>query len=73
MTTVFLEGDSRAPNERVCSLGWDSVAPDERVCSLGWDSAHQKPGAEAARQLADLRFPSLIEATEALLNQSVKI
>jgi D-glycero-D-manno-heptose 1,7-bisphosphate phosphatase len=59
MTTVFLEGD----------LG----APDERVCSLGWDSAHQKPGAEAARQLANLCFPSLIEAAEALLNQSVKI
>ena len=37
------------------------------------DSAHQKPGAEAARQLANLRFPSLVEATEALLNQSVKI
>jgi len=59
MTTLFLEGDSGAP--------------DERVCSLGWGSAHQKPGADSARQLADLRFPSLIEATEALLNQSVKI
>ena len=35
MTTVFLEGDPGAPDERVCSLGWDSGAPDERVCSLG--------------------------------------
>jgi hypothetical protein len=59
MTTVFLEGDPGGPGER--------------VCSLGWDSPHQKPGAEAARQLANLRFPSLIEATEALLNHSVKI
>jgi D-glycero-D-manno-heptose 1,7-bisphosphate phosphatase len=33
----------------------------------------RKPGAEAARQLADLCFPSLTEATEALLNQSVKL
>jgi D-glycero-D-manno-heptose 1,7-bisphosphate phosphatase len=56
MTTVFLEGDPGAP--------------DERVCSLGWDSAHQKPGAEAARQLANLHFPSLSEATEALLASS---
>jgi D-glycero-D-manno-heptose 1,7-bisphosphate phosphatase len=56
MTTVFLEGDPGAP--------------DERVCSLGWDSAHQKPGAEAARQLANLRFPSLSEATETLLASS---
>ena len=56
MTTVFLEGDPGAPGER--------------VCSLGWDSAHQKPGAEAARQLANLRFPSLSEATETLLASS---
>ena len=31
------------------------------------DPAHQKPGAEVARQLADLCFPSLIEATDTLL------
>jgi phosphoglycolate phosphatase-like HAD superfamily hydrolase len=59
MTTVFLEGDPGAP--------------DEHVCSLEGDSSHRKPGADSARQLADLCFPSLVEATEALLNQSVKI
>jgi D-glycero-D-manno-heptose 1,7-bisphosphate phosphatase len=59
MTTLFLEGDPGIP--------------DERVCSLGWDSAHQKPGADSARQLADLCFPSLVEATEALLNHTHKI
>jgi D-glycero-D-manno-heptose 1,7-bisphosphate phosphatase len=31
------------------------------------DPALQKPGAEAARQSADLRFPSLLEAVESLL------
>jgi hypothetical protein len=30
----------------------------------------QRPGAEAARELADLRFPTLIEAVNALLDQS---
>ena len=59
MTTVFLEGDPGAP--------------DEHVCSLEGDSSHRKPGADSARQLADLCFPSLVEATEALLNHSVKI
>ena len=40
---------------------------------LEGDPNLRKSGAEAARQLANLRFPSLLEATEALLNQSVKI
>ena len=31
------------------------------------DPKHQKPGAEAARSLADLRFSSLAEAVEVLL------
>ena len=53
MTTLFLEGDPGIP--------------DERVCSLEGDSSHRKPGADSARQLADLCFPSLVEATEALL------
>ncbi len=34
---------------------------------LEGDPQHQKPGAEAAGQIADLRFPSLLDATNALL------
>jgi hypothetical protein len=37
---------------------------------LEGDSAHQKPGAEVARQLADLCFASLPEAVDALLASS---
>ena len=59
-------GDSLSDIEFGHRLGMTTVF-------LEGDSSHQKPGAEAARQLANLRFPSLIEATEALLNQSVKI
>lgn len=59
-------GDSLSDIEFGHRLGMTTVF-------LEGDSAHQKPGAEDARQLTNLRFPSLSEATEALLNQSVKI
>jgi FMN phosphatase YigB (HAD superfamily) len=38
-----------------------------RTIFIEGDPAHQKPGVEAARQLADQRFHSLLEATEFLL------
>ena len=44
-----------------------------RTIFLEGDPACQKPGIVSARRLADLCFPSLTEATEALLNQSVKL
>lgn len=53
MTTLFLEGDPGVH--------------DERIGSLGRDPKLRKPSAEAARQLASLCFPSLPEATDALL------
>jgi D-glycero-D-manno-heptose 1,7-bisphosphate phosphatase len=34
---------------------------------IAGDTERQKPGAEAAAELADLRFPSLVEAVDALL------
>jgi D-glycero-D-manno-heptose 1,7-bisphosphate phosphatase len=36
------------------------------------DPQHQRPGAGAAHSLADLRFPSLIEATDALLEDRIQ-
>jgi hypothetical protein len=38
-----------------------------RTIFLNGDPARQKPGADAARQLADLHFSSLPEAVTALL------
>jgi D-glycero-D-manno-heptose 1,7-bisphosphate phosphatase len=36
---------------------------------LDGNQEQQRPGAEAARELADLRFPSLLEAVDALLDK----
>jgi D-glycero-D-manno-heptose 1,7-bisphosphate phosphatase len=67
MTTLFLDGTPGVPDERIGSLGWTPGVPDERIGSLGWTPELRKPGAQAARQLANLCFPSLPDATDALL------
>jgi phosphoglycolate phosphatase-like HAD superfamily hydrolase len=54
-------GDSKSDMEFGRRLGMTVVFIDG-------DPKHQKPGNEAAGDLADLRFPSLAEAVEALLN-----
>jgi D-glycero-D-manno-heptose 1,7-bisphosphate phosphatase len=59
-TSSVMIGDSLSDIEFGHRLGMTTIF-------LEGDSSHQKPGAEAARQLADLCFPSLIEATDALL------
>jgi FMN phosphatase YigB (HAD superfamily) len=55
-------GDSKSDVEFGRRLGMKAVFIDG-------DPKRQKPGNDAAGDLADLRFPSLAEAVEALLNQ----
>jgi D-glycero-D-manno-heptose 1,7-bisphosphate phosphatase len=58
--TSLMIGDSFSDIEFARRLGMRSFFIDG-------DPAHQKPGADAARQSADACFLSLLEATEALL------
>jgi D-glycero-D-manno-heptose 1,7-bisphosphate phosphatase len=61
--TSLMIGDSLSDIEFGRRLGMTTLL-------LEGDSAHQKPGAEVARQLADLCFASLPEAVDALLASS---
>jgi D-glycero-D-manno-heptose 1,7-bisphosphate phosphatase len=60
--TSLMIGDSLSDIEFGHRLGMTTVF-------IEGDPAHQKPGAESARQMADARYSSLLEATEALLDQ----
>ena len=53
-------GDSLVDIEFARRLGMTAILIDA-------DEVHQKPGDESAQELADLRFPSLQEAVNALL------
>lgn len=64
--TSVMIGDSLCDIEFGSRLGMKTVF-------IEGNTAHQKPGAESARQLADARFSSLLEATEALLDQPAKL
>ena len=59
-TTSIMIGDSLSDIEFAHRLGISAVFIE------GYP-AHQKPAADTARQLADACFPSLLEATQALL------
>jgi D-glycero-D-manno-heptose 1,7-bisphosphate phosphatase len=55
-------GDSLVDIEFGHSLGMTTILIEDNL-------EKQRPGAEAARELADLRFPTLIEAVNALLDR----
>jgi D-glycero-D-manno-heptose 1,7-bisphosphate phosphatase len=59
--TSVMIGDSKSDVEFGRRLGM-------KIVFIDGDPKRQKPGNEAAGDLADLRFPSLAEAVEALLN-----
>ena len=60
--TSVMIGDSKSDVEFGCRLGMTTVF-------IGSDPRRQKPGAEEARELADLRYSSLIAAVKDLLAQ----
>lgn len=60
-TTSVMIGDSLSDIEFGQRLGMMTIFIES-------DVAHQKPGAETARQIADLRFTSLFDATQAILS-----
>jgi D-glycero-D-manno-heptose 1,7-bisphosphate phosphatase len=64
--TSVMIGDTRSDMEFGRRLGMTTIL-------LTGDPEHRNPGAQAAGELADLRFPSLVEAVNALLEGRLSI